>query len=101
MFQDLMVRLNSTLILTLPSCSKGYVIYCDVSRVGLSFVLIQVGNIIAYASRQLNKHKNNYLTHDFELVFVVFAPKICPLHLYGEHYEVLTKHKSLQYIFKE
>ncbi|TYK27790.1 hypothetical protein E5676_scaffold749G00100 [Cucumis melo var. makuwa] len=36
---------------------KDYVIYCDASRLGLGCVLMQDGNVIAYASRQLKKHE--------------------------------------------
>ncbi|GJS51974.1 putative reverse transcriptase domain-containing protein [Tanacetum coccineum] len=38
---------------------------------------------IAYASRQLKKHENNYTTHDLELGAVVFALKIWRHYLYG------------------
>ena len=34
------------------------------------------GKLIAYATRQLKVHENNYPTHDLELATVVFALKI-------------------------
>ncbi|WVZ93693.1 hypothetical protein U9M48_039654 [Paspalum notatum var. saurae] len=37
---------------------------------GLRCVLMQEGNVIAYASRQLRKHEAKYSTHDLELVEV-------------------------------
>ncbi|TYK27290.1 DNA/RNA polymerases superfamily protein [Cucumis melo var. makuwa] len=46
---------------------KDYVIYCDASRLGLGCVLMQDGNVIAYASRQFKEHECNYPTHDLEL----------------------------------
>ena len=49
--------------------------YCDASRVGLGCVLMQNDRVIAYASRQLKKHEENYPTHDLELAVVVFALK--------------------------
>ncbi|KAA0047501.1 hypothetical protein E6C27_scaffold498G001280 [Cucumis melo var. makuwa] len=55
---------------------KDYVIYCDASRLGLGCVLMQDGNVIAYASRQLKEHECNYPTHDLELAAVVLALKI-------------------------
>ena len=51
-------------------------IYCDASRVGLGCVLMQHGKVIAYASRQLKKHEQNYPTHDLELAAVIHALKI-------------------------
>ncbi|WMV42027.1 hypothetical protein MTR67_035412 [Solanum verrucosum] len=40
-FSELKTRLTTTLILTLPDGSNGYVIYCDASKVGLGCVLMQ------------------------------------------------------------
>ena len=56
---------------------KGkYTTYCDASKVGLGYVLMQNGMVVAYASRQLKKHEQNYPTHDLEMVVVIFALKI-------------------------
>ncbi|WMV25143.1 hypothetical protein MTR67_018528 [Solanum verrucosum] len=67
-FFELKTRLTTTLILTLPGGSNGYVVYCDALRVGLGCVFMQQGKAIAYASRQLKVRKKNYMTHDLELV---------------------------------
>ena len=37
---------------------------------------MQDGKVVAYASRQLKTHEQNYPTHDLELAAVVFALKI-------------------------
>ncbi|XP_016690726.1 uncharacterized protein [Gossypium hirsutum] len=42
----------------------------------LCCVLMQQGKVVAYASRQLKQHEDNYPTHDLELVAVVFELKI-------------------------
>ncbi|TYK26473.1 DNA/RNA polymerases superfamily protein [Cucumis melo var. makuwa] len=75
-FQELKKRLVTAPILALPVTGKDYVIYCDASRLGLGCVLMQDGNVIAYASRQLKEHECNYPTHDLELATVVLALKI-------------------------
>lgn len=75
-FQELKKKLTSTPILTLLSGTKGFEVNCDPSRKGLGCVLIQHVKVKAYASRQLKKHVQNYLTHDLKLVAVVFAMKI-------------------------
>ncbi|KAA0061627.1 putative polyprotein [Cucumis melo var. makuwa] len=51
-FQELKKRLVTAPILALPVTGKDYVIYCDASRLGLGCVLMQDGNVIAYASRR-------------------------------------------------
>ena len=75
-FQILKDRLTFAPVLTLPEGTKVFVVYCDVSLVGLGCVLMQHGKLVAYASRQIKVHERNYPTHDLELAVVVFALKI-------------------------
>nr|GEV07147.1 putative reverse transcriptase domain-containing protein [Tanacetum cinerariifolium] len=51
-------------ILALPEGNDDFVIYCDASLQGLGAVLMQREKVIAYASRQLKPHEENYNTHD-------------------------------------
>ena len=88
-------------VLTLPSEDEGFTVYCDASRVGLGCVLMQNVRVVAYASRQLKKHKQNYPTHDLEMAALVFALKIWRHYLYGVTCEIYTDHKSLKYIFQQ
>ena len=62
---------------------------------------MQDGRVIAYASRQLKKHKTNYPTHDLELAVVVFALKIWRHYLYGETCWIFMDHKSLKYLLTQ
>ncbi|GKC93706.1 putative reverse transcriptase domain-containing protein [Tanacetum coccineum] len=75
-FQLLKQKLCSVPILALPEGSENFVVYCDASHKGLGAILMQKEKGIAYASRQLKVHENNYTTHDLELGAVVFALKI-------------------------
>ncbi|KAA0060594.1 ty3-gypsy retrotransposon protein [Cucumis melo var. makuwa] len=59
-------------------------IFNDASKKGLGCVLMQQGKIVAYSSRQLKSHKQNYPIHDLELATVVFALKIWRHYLYGK-----------------
>jgi ribonuclease HI len=56
---------------------------------------------VAYASRQLKKHEENYPTHDLELAAVVHALKILRHYLMGNKCELYTDHKSLKYFFTQ
>ena len=56
---------------------------------------------MAYGSRQLKNHEQNYPTHDLELASIVLALKISRHYLYGEQFEVFLDHKSLRYIFTQ
>ena len=100
-FDELKRRLTSAPVLTLPSGQDGFAVYCDASRQGLGCVLMQNDKVIAYASRQLKKHEQNYPTHDLELAAVVFALRIWRHYLYGVPCRIFTDHKSLQYLFTQ
>ncbi|GKG17022.1 putative reverse transcriptase domain-containing protein, partial [Tanacetum coccineum] len=64
-------------------------------------VLMQREKVIAYASRQLKPHEENYTTPDLELGAVVFALKIWRHYLYGTKCTVFIDHKSLQHILDQ
>ena len=88
-------------MLTQPTLGKEYAKYSDASRIGLGCVLMQDGKVVAYVSRQLKQHEQNYLTHDLELAAVVFALKIWRHYLYGEKCRICIDHKSLKYMLTQ
>ena len=95
------IRLTTAPILMVPDRGQGYTVYCDASRARLGCVLMQSRRVVAYGSRQLKNHEQNYPTHDMELVAVVFALKIWCHYFYGKQFEVYSYHKSLKYIFMQ
>ncbi|GKD72149.1 putative reverse transcriptase domain-containing protein, partial [Tanacetum coccineum] len=100
-FQTLKQKLCSAPILALPEGTEDFVVYCDTSLKGYGSVLMQRENVIAYASRQLKVHEENYTTHDLELGVVVFALRLWRHYLYGTKCVVFIDHKSLQYILNK
>ena len=97
-FQELERRLTSAPILIVQERGQRYTVYCDSSRDGLGCLLMQSGRVMAYGSRQLKNHEQNYPTHDMELVAIVFALKIWLHYLYGEPFEVFSDQKIMKYI---
>jgi hypothetical protein len=83
-FQELKKRLTTAPVLTMPDMEKPFSIYCNASGQGLGCVLMQDGHVVAYASRQLRKHEEKYLTHDLELAVVVHALKIWRHYIIGK-----------------
>jgi hypothetical protein len=81
--------------------NKPFNVYCDASGTGLGCVLMQDNRVIAYASRALRPHEQNYPTHDLELAAVVHALKMWRHYLMGTHCNIFTDHKSLKYIFSQ
>nr|GEU79001.1 reverse transcriptase domain-containing protein [Tanacetum cinerariifolium] len=94
-------KLCSTPILALPEGTKNFVVYCDASLKGFGAVLMQREKVIAYASRQLKKHEENYTTHDLEMGTVVFALRLWRHYLNDTKCIVYSNHKSLQYILDQ
>nr|GEV52716.1 putative reverse transcriptase domain-containing protein [Tanacetum cinerariifolium] len=100
-FQTLKPKLCSAPILALPEGTENFVVYCDASLKGFGAVLTQREKVIAYASRQLKKHEENYTTHDLELGAVVVALRLWRHYLYVTKCIVYIDHKSLQYILDQ
>jgi hypothetical protein len=94
--QELKKRLTTAPLLVMSDMEKAFSIYCDASDQGLGCVLMQVGHVVACASRQLRKHEAHYPTHDLELAAVVHALKIWMHYLMGKRCELYTDDKSLK-----
>ena len=85
-FHTLKERLTTTPVLIIPSNGKRYDVYTDASLRGLGCVLMQGGKVVAYGSRKLKVHEQNYPTHDLQLAVVVFALKLWRCYLYVEKF---------------
>jgi hypothetical protein len=84
-----------------PDIEKPFDVYCDASGTGIGGVLMQDGRAIAYASRQLWRHEEHYLTHDLELLAVVHTLKVLRHYLLGSLVHIYTDYKSLKYLFTQ
>jgi hypothetical protein len=100
-FQIIKKKLTTAPVLTLLDIHQSFVIFCDASRQGLGCVLMQNEKVIAYASRLLKPHEQNYPTHDLELAAIVHALKIWRHYLIGNKCHMFIDHKSLKYIFTQ
>nr|GEV62595.1 putative reverse transcriptase domain-containing protein [Tanacetum cinerariifolium] len=78
----------------LPEGTKDFVVYYDASLKGYGAILMQREKVIAYASRPLKVHEENYTTHDLELGAIVFALRLWRHYLYGSKCVVFTNHKT-------
>jgi hypothetical protein len=65
-------EINPTPVLVMLTWRSHFLVYCD----ALGCVLMQDGPVVAYASRQLRKCEEHYLTPDLELAIMVRALKI-------------------------
>ena len=75
-FQELKRMLTSAPILIVTEQGQRYTMYYNASKDGLGCVLMQSERVVAYGSKQLKNHKQNYPAHDLEMAAIVFALKI-------------------------
>ncbi|GJV87873.1 putative reverse transcriptase domain-containing protein [Tanacetum coccineum] len=66
-FQKLKQDLCTAPILALPEGPNDFIVYYDASLKGYGAVLMQRDKVIAYASRQLKTHEENYTTPYLEI----------------------------------
>ena len=59
-FQELKMRLTSAPVMIVPKREQRYTVYCDASKDGLGFILMQSGRVVAYSPRRLKNHKRSY-----------------------------------------
>jgi hypothetical protein len=90
-FHTLREHLTTAPVLAQPDNTKPFDVYCDASCTGLGCVLMQDNQVIAYASRALQPHAQNYPTHDLELADVIHALKIWKHYLMGTHCKYLDR----------
>jgi len=100
-FQSFKEKLMTSPMLVLPNPREPFEMYCDASKIGLGGILMQNGQVVAYASRQLKTQERNHPIHDLELVVVVFALKMWRHYLFGSKFEHFSDHKNLKYLFSQ
>jgi hypothetical protein len=100
-FLTLKKPLTAAPVLAQPEIEEPFDVYCDASGPGIGGVLMQDGRAIAYASQQLRRHEEHYLTHDLELLPVICALKVWRHYLLGNLVHIYMEHKSLNYLFTQ
>ncbi|KAH9299498.1 hypothetical protein KI387_031180, partial [Taxus chinensis] len=100
-FKNLKEQLTTTPILTVPDPNGNFMVVTDASGEGLGGILLQNNHVIAYESRKLKLHEQNYAPHDLELVAIVHALQMWRHYLLGKPFELKTDHLGLKYIFTQ
>ena len=75
--------MTTTLILKVPDMDANFLECTDASKEGLGKVLMQDDRMITYISSKLRRHEENYMTHDLELLSIVYSLKIWRHYLVG------------------
>jgi len=100
-FQRLKELLMTVSILKVHDIEKEFLVCKDASKEILGKILMQYGQVISYISRKLRKHEENYATHDYELLAIVYALRFWRHYLIGQKFKLKTDHYGLQHILKQ
>jgi hypothetical protein len=82
-----------------PNMDEDFLVCTDTSKEGLGRVLVQYDRVITCISRKLRKHEENYVTHDLELLAIVYALRVWRHYLIRQKFKLKPNHSGLQHIF--
>jgi hypothetical protein len=99
-FGNLKEALTNEPCLQLPDPDGEYEVTTDASEdeATVGAVLTQYGHPIAFESKKLNPHQQNYPVHDKEMCAIMHALDRWRPFLLGNHFKVYTDHRSLVYL---
>ena len=102
-FQKLKNALITAPTLSKPDFSLPFVLQTDASSTGLGAVLTQVQNgeenVIAFASRSMQRAEKNYAVTEQECLAVIWAVEKFRPYLEGYHFTVISNHSSLRWLY--
>ena len=101
-FEDLKKALTSAPCLYAPNFRLPFIVQTDASKEGIGAVLVQQvdgeEHPVAYISRQLNKHEQNYSPTEWECLAVVWATGQFEHFLVDAPFTIVTDHAALQWL---
>lgn len=101
-FTKLKECLVTTPVLACPDFDLPFSVHCDASNFGIGAMLTQMKDdkevVIAYMSKALNKHEQNYSTTERETLAVIVALEHWRCYLdNGKQFTVFTDHSALRW----
>jgi hypothetical protein len=105
-FDQIKEALTTSPVLAKPDWTKPFKLYTDACATGLGAILTQDDEqgherVICYASRGTRGAEQNYESTKLECLAVVWAIKWFRYYLIGRHFEVITDHSALKWLFNK
>jgi hypothetical protein len=100
-FRRLKELLTTTSILKVHDMDADFLVCINASKEGLGAVFMKDWRVIAYISRKMRRHEENYATHNLELLAIVYALKVGIPYIVGKKFELKIDHCGLQHIFTQ
>lgn len=57
--------------------------------------------MLYYESRKLNEYEKNYMTHDLELVAIIYALNMWMHYILGRIFILMSDHSRMRYLFEK
>lgn len=103
-FNTLKNIITSDTVMALPNMEEPFILQTDASRQGIGCSLSQMGEKglrpIAFASRTLNRHEENYSITELEMLSVLYACKKFKHYIEYSRTIVETDHSAIKSIFQ-
>jgi hypothetical protein len=100
-FQTLKTSMCTTLVLSLPDFTKTFVLECDASGKGISFVCMQEGRPLAFTSKQLSEKNLGKPIYEKEMLAILHAVELWRPYLLGKLFQIKTDHQNLKYFLEQ
>jgi hypothetical protein len=82
-FRRLKELLTTTPIQNVLDMEEDFLVCTNASKEGLGGILMQYGRLIAYISRKLRRNEDNYMTHELDLLSIVYVLRVWRHYLIG------------------
>ncbi|UYV64131.1 K02A2.6-like, partial [Cordylochernes scorpioides] len=103
-FAKLKMALSTKPVLAIYNPDYPSKVYTDASKYGIGAILTQIGSdneehVIAYYSKTLQPHQENYSAYEMECLAVIQATDHFHVYIENQPFEIITDHAALQWLF--